>query len=141
MNRLCIYFVFCIYPLVAVAQLTDLTDLDKEKIDEIRAEIKAIPKEELGGQSYCGPTDIPYGFGYYMVGAGLIGTKDLAVAVYGARNACDLMYPDKSYLSPNSWCRVGVAVAMTNLDGGQYNLKKCYKEKYNENVPTKGVIK
>jgi hypothetical protein len=49
MNRLLIFSILYIYPLVAIAQPTNMADYDKG-LDKVRAEIKAIPKEELVGR-------------------------------------------------------------------------------------------
>ena len=112
-------------------------DNDKEmqiEVDKIREEIKAIPKEEYGGElPGCREEMSQAGQGYYMVGAGLIGQKDLAVAVYIARNYCKFLFADLD----QRFCVLGINMAITNLQ----NLKKCYKKKFNKDVPIQGVIK
>ena len=106
----------------------------EENVESIREEIKSIPKEEYGEEpaSPCRDKKSPAGEGYYMVGAGLIGKHDLAIAVYNARNYCSFRFEGLN----EKFCSTGVEMAIRNLP----NLKKCYKAIFNKDVPIENVL-
>ena len=113
---------------------TQLSEIEKEKIELIRAEINAIPIGEYGQEPsiVCRNSSSYGGRGYYMVGTGLIEHKDLAVAVYYAKEFCSKRYTGSS----ETLCLTGVEMAIRNTG----NLKKCYKEKFNKEVPVHNIL-